>query len=156
MKAILMKTIVAAFVILICAGSQTVKAEDVPDCLKDVKVGEWVKYKMQSNMEMKQTVTKVTKEEVTLSTEMFMNGNPLGKPNEQKIPREAKGDAKAEGKKPKTSSATVKVKGKDVKCVVVEASGSKTYMSNDIPVTGIVKSEAGGKVVMELVDYGTK
>lgn len=156
MKAIFLKTIVAAFMILICAGTQAAKAEDVPDCLKDVKVGEWVKYKMQGGMEMKQTVAKVTEKEVTLSKEMFMDGKALGKPNETKIPRKAEGDASGEGEKPKTSSATVKVKGKDVKCVVIEASGSKTYMSNDIPVTGIVKSEAGGKVTMELIDYGTK
>ena len=38
------------------------------------------------------------------------------------------------------------------------ASGQKvkSYMSNSIPVSGLIKVEINRKVSMELVDYGTK
>ena len=157
MKPNAVKILVAAFIVMVSGLGQVARAEEAPNCLKDVKAGEWVLYKLQGGMKMKQTVTAVTDKEVTLSTQVMMNDKAMGPAQETRIPREAGEDKKKEeGVKPKISSATVKVKGKEIKCVVIEVKNAKTYLSNEIPVTGMVKSEADGKVAMELVDFGTE
>jgi len=129
-----------------------------PNCAEDIKNGEWVHYKM-SGMEMKQKVTEVTEEFYSIQNETIMNGKTLST-NSQKVPRKAP-EVAAVAKAtmtPKYSRENVTVKGKEINCwlIEMEANGktSRTWMSNDVPVGGLIKSEYDGKVVMELVDFG--
>lgn len=50
--------------------------------------------------------------------------------------------------------------GKELNCWVIEVEVggkvSKSWMSNEVGVSGVVKSIYDGKVSMELVDFGTK
>ena len=153
-----------------------VQAVDMENVLEDAKVGEWVSYKMpQANgMTTKQTIVKITKDEIVLKVETKMPGMDLP-PTEIKIPKKLTGlsilvsggllpayeSPDYKGPKPKVSKGQIEVKGKKIDCYIVEmdmASGQKvkSYMSNSIPVSGLIKVEINRKVSMELVDYGTK
>lgn len=153
----------ATIVAVLClgAGAWAVDEKDLPNCIKDAKVGEWVLVEMQGGMQQRQTVIKVTKKEVTVKFETIMKGKVINS-IETKIPLETKQkpDEKKKGPKPKITKEKVKVKDQEIECFGIEietkAGTSKSYISNDIPVMGLVKSEFKGKVMQKVVDYGTK
>jgi hypothetical protein len=149
-----------------------VLAEKVPDkMLEGIKLGDWVEHRMvtapelQMQTTVKQTVTEVTEDEVTVEheTSTTMSGKPL--PSQKmamKRPRfvEKPVDAPKPAELP-VAKSTEKLKasdGKDYTCQVYEQTiagkVSKSYLSSDIPLGGIVLSEMDGKHVLELVGWG--
>lgn len=164
MKHPVSKIILSAVFLMSLIGFTLTAEEKMPNFLKDAKVGEWALYSMPTTpgMQMKQTVIKVTPKRVTLKTEMIMSGKAMNT-SQQIIPLTGKAPkipgAKA-GAKPKISKGTVKVKDKELECIIMEVEAStgsqKSKMSKDVPVTGMVSTENNGKVMMKLIDYGTK
>ena len=147
-------------------------AEKVPDkTLDGVKVGDWVEHRMvtapelQMQTTVKQTVTVVTADEVTVEheTSTTMSGKPLPPQKmAMKRPRfvEKPADAPKQAEPP-AAKGTEKIKacdGKDYTCQVYEQTIagklSKSYLCSDIPLGGIVLSELDGKHVLELVGWG--
>jgi len=137
-------------------------ATEMQNYIEDAKVGEWVLFEMQGGMmQQKQTVTGVTKDEVSVLTEIIINGNVMSK-QEIKYPLKAtvQSGAKDSDIKVKITNGNVKIKGKTISCIVTEVTTdqgiSKSYLSKDIPVTGLIKTEMSGKTFMKLIDYGIK
>lgn len=126
--------------------------------LKEAKPGQWVLYRTMGGMQQKQTVVKVEPDAVTIRVEMIMNGRTMNTA-ENRIPLSG-GMAQAPTNAPdvKQGSSTVTVKGQNIECMTFEGKAQgqtfKTYISRDIPVYGMVRSEMGGQVIMELVDWG--
>lgn len=162
------RALLAAVLTLVAAS--TLCAADlgkIPTPMKRAKVGQWVVYKVMGGMEQKQSITAIEGEGdarvVTVKMEMLMNGQPQ-MTQEQKIPlKDAVNSATspwANSPDVKISEGKVAVKGKQVDGVIVEysASGiaSKLYMSDAVPVSGIVKMEttAMPEPLMEVVDFG--
>ncbi len=147
-------------------------AEKVPnEMLAGVKVGDWVEHRMvmapevQTLTTVKQTVTAVTTDEVTVESETFstVSGKPIPS---QKLPMkrprfvEKPADAPKQAEQP-AATGSEKIKGsdgKDYTCQVYEQTiagkVSKSYVCSDIPLGGIVLSEMDGKHVLELVGWG--
>lgn len=133
----------------------------LPNFLENAKVGQWLLFEMQQGMRMRQSVVNVTETEITLKQEVLMNGQPMAtqevkldrKPNEE-------GTVNIGGQqvKPKISKGKATVKGKEIDCYVIEynSQGQNTvsYMSGEIPINGLIKSEMDGKTMLQLIDYG--
>jgi len=163
-----MKTLTRSLVALagICLLAATLRAEEkIPNMMADAKVGDWILLEMQGGIQMKQMVEAVTPEQLTLKIETIMNGQVLSS-TVQQINR-TQGEFTDPGvtaapntPKPTITKGTISVKGKDLECWIIEmdvqGKKSRTYMSKDVPITGIVKTEFDGKVVMNLVDFGRK
>lgn len=158
--------VIAAFAFTACFVAQAADFSKVPDATKNMKVGQWVTYKIMGGMEQKQSVTAIEGEGddriITLKMETMMNGQALST-NEQKINlKDSKAqEAKAREENPNVeiTEETVTVAGKTFNAVVLSAKmegvESKTYMSADVPVTGLIKMEVSGMgTMMELVDFG--
>jgi len=150
--------------ILIGAGARAGEEKKAPNCISDAKKGEWVLYEMPNNIQQKQTVTEVTEEEVSVTYETIMNGKSLSS-TVVKIPLKGKGDKEGQegAVKPKIYEETIKIKigdkEKELACTVVEmevnGQVSKTYFSQEIPVSGMVKSQLGETVNLQVKDCGT-
>ena len=156
-------------------------AEENP--LKNAKVGDFVSYKVTTNMgatamqmEMKQTVVNKTETEVTMEVATKVMGQEMKqthtfKLNEKYDPRapmQGKGDATF--KELDKGEETITVGGKTMKTswTSFETSYSagankvttkgKAWVCPDVPLGGMVKTEmdmgAMGKSNMELVDFG--
>jgi len=117
------------------------------------KVGQWARYKLTNDMEMKHSVTKVDGKKVTVKTELSIKGK-ASPAVEQVYDLEKKKEAskKADAK---TSEETLDIGGKKLKCKVLEEGNVKTWLcEEDVPVFGLVKKEVSGKVTEELVGWG--
>jgi hypothetical protein len=149
-----------------CLLAGTLQAEEkIPNMMANAAVGDWILLEMQGGIQMKQVVEAVTPEALTLKIETIMNGQVLNSMSQQ-IKR-TQGEftdpsvtAAPNTPKPTITKGTTSVKGKDLECWIIEmdvqGKKSRTYMSKDVPITGIVKSELDGKAVMTLVDFGRK
>jgi len=163
-----MKTLARSLAALaaICLLAATLRADEmqIPNLMADAKVGDWVLLEAQGGIQMRQTVEAVTPEQLTLKIETMMNGQVLSAMS-QPIPR-TQGEfaempeATADAPQPKISKGKATVKGKELDCWIIEMTvqgqTSKTYLSKDVPINGMVKSEMGGQVSMKLVDFGRK
>ena len=122
--------------------------------LERAKVGQWAKYKLQNDMEMKQSVTKVDGRKVTLRNEMWMKGSALPA-NDTVVDLDKKLDAgDRKNETPKVEEDTVTVAGKKLKCRVTILGSVRTWISDEVPVYGVVKQTMEDKVTMELVAWG--
>lgn len=154
---------------------------------KAAKIGDWAEYKSSTDAngfkmesKMKQTVTAKSDKEVTVSIEMDMAGQKHTQ--ETKIDLTKAYDPAAAGTQPgakapkitkgKEGDETLTVGGKEYKSHWVESkmtidmggqsieSESKSWVSKDVPLGGLVKSETkmstGIKVTMELTGSGSK
>lgn len=158
--------LVAAVALTISSLSMAVDYSKVPNGTKNVKEGQWVSYKIAGGMEMKQVVKKVEgsgdERIITLEIETIMGGNSMGKQEQVINMKEAKAlEEKARASNPdvKISEEDVTVNGKTLKAVVIETTvqgmTSKAYMSEEIPVTALIKTEMSGMgVTMEVADWG--
>jgi len=160
------KFIVVSLILLV--GS-VIFAEELklPNSLKDVKVGEWLLYELVvpgAKMQQKQTVVKVDKNKITIKYDTIMNGKVVSSTN-QVIDRSQKGQTLQNQKnKAKISKGNATVKDKKIDCYIAETTtnvGGKesvvvSYMSEDIPITGVVKVEMNGNPKLKLVDFGAK
>ncbi|MCD6459269.1 hypothetical protein J7L67_01210 [bacterium] len=143
--------------ILTIALATAINAQDkTPECMSDVKPGEWVLYELPSSIQQKHTVLDVTDGVATVQIQTLMNGKVISD-IEQKVVLSDLADRSASFS-PKVYAGETEVKDQKIKCTVVEADVqgrvSKTYMSNDIPVMGIILSEYDGNPAMKLIDYG--
>jgi tricorn protease len=123
-------------------------AEPPPNPLYDAVVGEWVRVRLTApngqTAELTRRVVNVSDDEVTL--ELTINGQT----REERRPR-ARLLAPPDG-----SAATYA--GKDLDCVVMTFSHAgaeeKAWFCADVPVTGVVRAERAGTVILELLDWG--
>ena len=148
---------------------KNVKIEEIelPDCLKDAKKGEWVHYKT-GCLESKETVFEVNSDSITiLAQTKYPQTTQFTKGRTYKIPRNSKKQLSTGGavigrmaSKPRITIGKVKIKGKEIKCYIseLEMNGCKTriFVSEEVPVNGLVKIEEFGKATTELIDYGFK
>ncbi|QVL33303.1 hypothetical protein KIH39_05145 [Telmatocola sphagniphila] len=156
-------------------------AQEVVPPLKKAKIGDYVIFKMDSagaKMSMRQEVTAVTDQEVTVTTTTTINGMQQ-KDLEQKFKLNEKYDPSAMAKNQKDAKIeatgkgeeTLKIDGKSYKCswqgnkVTVKngdmeiVSESKVWISKDAPVFGLVKTETkvfGQTSTLILVESGSK
>lgn len=139
-----------------------VMAMDIPNPLKNAKVGDWALMEMQGGIQQKQTVLKITVDAVTVKMDTIMNGKLINS-MEMDLPLKGKGSAEAamapeDGPEPKIGSETVTLNGKELKCTTYEVTSehgtTKTWICSDIPINGMVKSETDGTVNLKLVDWG--
>jgi hypothetical protein len=157
------------------------QAQEAEQPLKKAKVGDYVIFKLSSDvakMSMRQEVTAVTEKEVTIRSTTTVNGMEL-KATEQTIDISNKADPAVEARNRKDKKIvdtgkgqeTLKINGKDYRCewrsntTTVTAGGkeitseSKVWTSKDAPVYGLVKTESkvfGQVTVMELTEAGSK
>ena len=158
--------------VAVVVGCGVAAAGEAPDRLPKAKAGEWVMFKLMGGMQQKQTITDIKGSgddmEVTIKTEVIMNGATASTAEQtikvgemKKMQADAKAQADASGAKVAYSNETVEVKGKKFDAVVVttEVQGmtAKTYMSDEMPVGGIIKMYTTGMAepVMEVIDFGT-
>lgn len=160
---------IAAVLFVVSLGAVTMAADfsKIPNAIEKAKAGQWASYKAMGGMEQKQSITAVkgSGEDmvVTIKTEMSMAGQAMP-PQEQEIAlkgaKEMQQEAWKNNPNTKITEETITVNGKSFDTVVVETTQEgmsvKIYMSEKVPVTGIVKMEMQGMPgpVMELVDFG--
>jgi hypothetical protein len=147
----------ALAVLLVAASVSVCLAEDPgKGALERAKVGQWVLYKMANDMTMKQSVAKVEGKKVTIKNEMWIKGQPLPS-NETPIDLDRKPDAgeKTTKSEPtKTEDGELEINGHKLKCKILTQANVKTWVCDDVPITGIVRQELNGKPTMELQGYG--
>lgn len=156
----------AMFVVCACGLAQAADFSSIPNPLKNVKADQWVSYTAMGGVEQKQTVTKVEGEGddrvVTINMEFLMNGNVM-QAQETKISlKDANAEQEAAWKADpniKVSEVTVNAAGKDIKATLIETTEqgitTKLYLSEEIPVSGIVKMESSAltEPLMVVKDY---
>jgi len=149
-------SLLMGLVLTVIAASTAIAEEKVPDCMSDVKAGEWVIYELPGRIQQKHSVTDVTEGVATIEMQMLMNGQVLSTMEEKVVISDMKD--KSAPFSPKIYKGEADVKDGKMNCTVVEAEVegrvSKTYMSNKIPVMGIIAAEYDGVQAMTLVDYG--
>lgn len=155
MKRCIFLCVLAAMLALPVAGL----AGDLPNPIKDAKVGEWALYQMMGPMQQKQTVVAVDKDSVTIKIEMIMNGKVVSTVSNKMLFSQMGPKARPkDAPQLKLGKATVQVKGRSLDCITstVQAQGKTivTYISTQVPIYGVVKSTIGGQVMMQLVDWG--
>ncbi len=157
----------AVLVLAVSAVSQAADFSKIPTPITKAKVGQWVTYNSMGGIQQKQSIIAIEgagdDQVVTIKLEMMMNGQVM-QSQEQKVGiKEAKDVANSPWSQDpniKITEAKVSVKGKDVDGVIVEftqaGATSKLYLSNAVPIHGIVKMEVTGAPapIMELVDFG--
>lgn len=168
-----MRRSLALLIPIICLASfAPAFAETVDDpALKDAKVGDWIEHRLVMPPELgmetstRQTIVAMTASEVTVeqATKMTMGGKPMP-PQTQSMTRprqieRSKADAAKNDPKAKSSEEKLKASdGKEYACTVyeVEEQGKKgrTWICKELPLSGLVRSEADGKVLMEMVGWG--
>ncbi len=150
-------TIIALVSMLSIIPLQALELKDLPNPLKDAKIGEWVLYESPGNIKMKQEIINVSPEEITLKMTMSKEGKKSTS-MESKIPKDLKKLLKEIGAKNiKITKGNITVKGKELNCYILESEfngmKSKTFMSVDIPVSGLIQSDLNGKTSMKLIDF---
>ncbi|MCD4823003.1 MAG: hypothetical protein K8S55_00205 [Phycisphaerae bacterium] len=129
----------------------------------DTKIGDMVKYEMQNETTMTQTVTKITDEKVFLDMVMVMKTEALPAQTVD-MPRYGEKKAKADNATTKKlPNETLKVGGKDLVCEVTETTItngdkvtiSKAWICKEVP-GWIVRSDNNGTTIMKLVEYTKK
>ncbi|MCD8349790.1 MAG: hypothetical protein LUC93_04180 [Planctomycetaceae bacterium] len=148
-------------------ASYAVDFSKIPDTTKNAKVGQWATYSTAAGMSQKQTITEITGEGddrvFTVRLDIMMGDNVIQSTDTVTSLRESKAQqAAAMEADPDVKITDVKVNaaGKEIDAVLVEfvAGGitTKMYMSEEIPVGGIVKieSSAMAQPLMEITGYG--
>ncbi len=140
------------------------KGSGLRNPLYDAKVGEWIR--LRSIVQGEETiatlrVTEVSEDEVHLESRVAYSGSEirgavLKRPRNEFMQMGRRGGrAKVE-----IGKETVEVKGKSIECITITRTNrrgqvDKRWVSNEVPVNGVVRRERGGKVVQELLDWGT-
>jgi hypothetical protein len=151
--------------------AQVAQAQSLPNPLEKAKEGQWIQSKSVAGgmtTQMYQWVSKVDGKKITLRTQIL---NADGKTammagTDGVIDLAQTGSSapagSADAPKPAISDDEVEVKGKKLKCKKIEVKSgpitSTTWISEEVPVTGLVKSistQDGNEVAkLELVDFG--
>ncbi len=136
------------------------KADEAPlNPLFDAQVGEWVRVRTtgaRGEFEMTRRVLAVTDDEVTIGMTAHMGGQS----RELDPQRRARTRllAPQDGSPATFTREKRVVLGRDMDCIVMtytrDGAEEKAWFSPDIPVTGVVRAERSGAVVLELLDCG--
>ncbi|MCC8189959.1 MAG: hypothetical protein LIP77_04870 [Planctomycetes bacterium] len=157
--------IFAAVVVAVVSLAPAADFTQLPQPLDNAKVGQWVSYTVMGGSEQKQSITGIegSGDEMTIimTIESIMGGHVL---QSQEMPvnlaeaKEMEQALRADNPDVVIREETVTVNGKSYDALVVEVDTpngtTKTYMSHEIPVTGLLKAEMGDMVMMELSGYG--
>ncbi|MDJ0523660.1 MAG: S41 family peptidase, partial [Planctomycetota bacterium] len=134
----------------------------VPSPLHDARVGEWIR--LRSVVQGEETiatlrVVEVTDDNVKLESRVAyggseMKGAVLNRPRRPVMAMASRGGKVTLGKE------TVEVKGHKLECTTITRTNrrgvvDKRWICHEIPVSGLVRHERGGKVIKELLDWGT-
>ncbi len=161
-KAILCVVALCACITVAVAADATVA--DIPLRLKNAQKGEWVKYNTASGMVQKQTVVHITEKEddtaYSIQTELSMDGESLQSMTHIFSLNEAieeQGDM-GDDDSVTVTRGTETIDGKDYDTItietVIEDSTVQTVMSEEIPVTGIIRVVINGEAFLELDSFG--
>lgn len=139
----------------------------IPNRLLTAVKGEWVLYSSQQNYGQKQTITDIEEKDgdkvFTILTELLVDDQVVQKKEDRFSLKAAIAEQEemlaSEGPSLKLSTESEKVKDKDVQVVVVEYTGEggdvvRSYLSDAIPVTGMLRIEINGEPLMDLKDFG--
>lgn len=163
LKRILMGAVVA----LVAVGLQAADWDKLPDPVENMKVGQWVHYRVLKMGEQKQRVTAVEGEGddrvFTLKIDSIRDGEVVGT-NEKKIGvkqiREREAQARENNPDATIVEETISAGGKTFHALLVDTVNKdgtrfKVHMAKEIPITGVIKVERDGNVVaLELIDFG--
>jgi len=138
---------------------ETPPAAQPPHPIHDAKEGEWVKLRLTGpngqEVEMTRKVIEVGEDEVTLRVTFTFAGGTQER--DQPFPRQ-KTLKPLDGSEATYSKDTVTVGDTTLECIVMtfERNGAeeKVWMCPKVPVTGVVRTERDGVVVLELVEWG--
>ena len=133
-----------------------------PHPLADVRQGEWAKFRQLlpngAEMEMVVKVVEVTDSEVVLEHAGVFEGRAIPA-RTQRRDRPAKLEPKAEGADVTYGRDTLTIAGKTLECVTLTLSKDgrtqKLWVCQDVTVDGLVRLEQDGRLVRELVDWGS-
>lgn len=164
--------VLAALVAVSCAARGEDEEEYyIPNPLAEARVGDWVRYVASADGHQEQRMTVVGRQgegdelKITVKYEVYSQGKLLA--SNQTV----HGVKDFANELPESGHATVTVdeeevtiKGKPVACTVVhiedEARDGKAgrtrewYLSDDIPIYGVVKQVENGENTSSLIDYG--
>lgn len=166
--------ILVAGVVLFGISAAMAGESGVPNRIATAQVGEWATYKMPTGYTQKLTVTNREGEGptamVTVLVENFYEGELVDsseivqeageRVNPVEVPDDPKISIKVEMK-------DVTVKGRTIRATVVKVEREadvddeddeeiEWYLSNEIPVFGLIKQDTDDDMEYELLDYGTK
>lgn len=149
---------------VVCCAAPALDLKDVPNPLENAEVGQYVSYGMMQGMEQKQTITKIDGKgddrKITIKFEMLMGGNSLN--SEEKVfDYKEYQDARFEEVTDDVSVTKGKttVGDKEYDAIIIEfktedGQSVKLYMSDAIPVTGMLKMDLGAMgTLLELADF---
>src|SRR5207253_262273 len=91
----------------------------------------------------------------TIKNEMWLKGAALP-PNETTIDLDKKTDPADKKANDKVEEGSLVVNGTTLKCRIHTQDKVKSWFSDDVPITGIVRQELDGKPTMELLGWGDK
>ena len=141
--------------------------DKIPDPTKNMKEGQWVSYNAMGGMTQKTTITKMEGSgddaSITMKIEMSQGGNAMPAQEQTISLKDSKAmqqEAWKNSPDMKITEEKVTIGGKTYDAVVIEATNqgvsTKIFMSEEIPVTGILKMEVSGMPgpMMELAEFG--
>lgn len=159
------KWLLAAALVFCLASASAGEGAVIPNSLHDARVGEWTLYKTQNGYTQKHTVVKVDgtgpSAAVAVRIDNIYNGEVV---DSHEVYHEAGGvnhpiklpegrDAKIE-----VSTKDVTVKGKTIRATVVELERDddemEWYLSDEVPVFGMIKQISDDDLEYDLIDYG--
>lgn len=156
----------ALFSVFVLGFAQAADFSKIPNALKDAKEGQWVSYTSMGGMEQKQSITKIEGEGdervITVKTEIIMGGNAIQSSETAVSLKDAKAAQEEAWKADpdvKISETKVTAGGKDYNAVLIESTvegaTTKLYMSEEIPVSGIIKIETSAMPgpIMEVKEF---
>lgn len=169
-KACMLRKLIPAFIVVlgICGLAHAVDVKDLPNPLKRVKAGQWVRYRLMGEVEQKQTVLSVTV--VDGDTEFvvkYETKDPnldipdMTETHSVKNLTEGFAETLLEGN-PTLSKTKITANGKEYDVVLLEIMDEedgalRSYLSEAIPITGLVRMEDDDEddgLILEIIDFG--
>jgi len=144
------------------AAAATPADEPPPHPLADARTGEWAKFRQMlpngAEMEMTVKVIEVTDSEVVLEQAGVYEGHVLPAKS-QRRDKPAHLEARADGAEVTFGRDTLTVAGKTLDCVTLTVSkgghSQKVWICPDVTVDGLVRMELDGRLVRELIEWGS-
>jgi tricorn protease len=138
------------------APAAEAKAEEAPgNPIFDAQVGEWVRVRLTGRggetAEMTRRVVAVSDDEVTILLDLG------GESREEKRPR-TRLLTPMDGSEATYGRERLLVNGRELDCIVMNfhraGADEKAWFAPEVPVTGVVRHERSGTVILELLDWG--
>lgn len=164
--------VLVAIALLFGASTALTADATVPNRLAKAKVGEWALYRMTEGYTQKQTVAAKNGDGpeamLTIRVENIYDGQVVNTAEIQEkagLPLMPPQVPEDENVKITIEKKDATVKGKTIPAtvIVIDANhGTENddeanwYISDEIPVFGIIKQEVDGEAVFEVIDYGEK